>query len=242
MRIFWFSAFVLFGAVHIASAAAGDAASRGALEGQIAALLSYKTVVLPSLEEGGELRTESLPLAAATSGRVLTETTAFFEGCVLVVRLAKLVVSTEETAWRQRDKRLDLSLVETAPQVVEVKPPDATTLGLVGGSVTYQWRAGVGQRMESLRRLANDILDDAIARFPSDVATRLTWISDRYDEGLVDKVYLNAGVRTYYVNGEEITGPLLESPRFSLEGEQATAFVELVHRWQLSYCSQQSSV
>ncbi|HEV7275020.1 MAG TPA: hypothetical protein VGN80_01910 [Devosiaceae bacterium] len=95
--------------------------------------------------------------------------------------------------------------------------------------------------MRVLQRLARDILDEAYAKFPSDVATRLTWIAAQHEEQLVDKIYLDAGERTHYGNGTAISSPMLLSPRFLLEGQQAERFVELMYRYQESYCGERAS-
>lgn len=246
LRFRWFTALLLLGTTHVASAVAGDpspAAVRPVFEEQIAAILSERTAVLPPLAAGGEVRIEKVPLDAPTDGTVFTETTAFFEGCVLVVRLVHFRPIGGQTGWRQIETRVDLSLIETAPELVTTRPPSShPQFGPMGGSVRYQWRPEVQRRMKALQRLASAILDDAMAKFPSDVETRLTWIAKRHDEELVDKIYLNAGERTYFVNGEVISGPLLLSPLFSIEGEQAATFVNLVHRYQSNYCGERLSI
>lgn len=241
----WFAVLLLLCAAHGTSAVAGDtppAGDRRVLEGQISAILSSKTVVFPPLEPGGEVRTEVLPQASPTDGTVLSETSAFFEGCVLVVRLVHPRPIGGQMGWRQMDSRLDLSLIETDPKFVRIRPPsNQAPFGPRPSTVTYRWQADVEGRMEALQRLANDILEEAMARFPSDVATRLTWIAARHEEELVDKIYLNAGERTYYANGQEVSGPLSFLPIYLLDGQRAVLFVELMHRYQTGYCGERAS-
>lgn len=230
----------------VVSAVVGDplpVAVRPALEKQIAAILSEKTGLVPNLGTDGEVGVRKTPLDAPTDGTVLTETTASFEGCVLVVRLVASHPPAEQTGWRQMETRLDLSLIQTAPELVETRAPsNHPKFGPTGGSVTYRWQPEVERRMRALQRQAKEILKDAMLRFPSDVEARLTWIASRHDEELVDKIYENAGKRTYYVNGEVISAPLPLSPRFSIEGEQAATFVNVVHRYQSNYCGKQLSI
>lgn len=246
MGLRWTAALLFLCAAHFASAVAGEAplaTDRQVLEGQIAAILSEKTVELPALEQGGAMRTERLPLTAPTDGKVLDETTAFFEECVLVVRRVLHRPIGGETSWRKMDMRLNLSLIEAQPERVRIRPPTKSQaqFGTIKGSVIYQWRPEVERRMEVLSQLAGSILEEAVARYPSDVATRLTWIAAQHEKKLVDKIYLDAGERLYYGNGTEISRPLSLSPIFLLEGQPATMFVELMHRYQESYCGERAS-
>ncbi len=98
MRFRWFTALVLLGMTLVVSAVVGDplpVAVRPALEKQIAAILSEKTGLVPNLGTDGEVGVRKTPLDAPTDGTVLTETTASFEGCVLVVRL----VASDVAPW-----------------------------------------------------------------------------------------------------------------------------------------------
>jgi hypothetical protein len=237
----WFASLLLVAVAYAVPAVAQHspaAESRRVLEEQIAAILSSKTVRLPALEAGGEARFETLPLTSPTSDRVLDETTAFFEKCVLVVRL----VQHHPLDWRQMDTRLDISLIVAEPERVKIRPRSVhPQLGPMGGSIIYRWRPEVERRMKVLQRQAREILDEAMERFPADVETRLAWIAARHDKELVDKIYLDAGRRVYYDNGVEISEPESWSPMFHLEGERAATFVELVHRYQTSYCGERLS-
>lgn len=230
--------------LHSVAAVADETRPDGAqhvLAQQITALLSHKTVALPAFEPGGEPRSEVVPLASP-DGRPLNETTASFEGCVLVVRFRHLIPVPAPAGARQIDDRVDISLIDTAPESIEIISPSDTGQPHMPGTVKYEWRPDVQRRMEKLQRLAEEIEEEAVTKFPAEVETRLRWIAGQYEEKLTDKIYLNSGQRTYFANGAEISEPLPWSPRFQLEGEHAAAFVELLHRYQASYCGEQLPV
>lgn len=213
------------------------AADRIKLEEQIIAILYKKDVALPPAEEGGRRQIETFFADVPTDGRLLTERTAVFEGCVLVVRIMDHTPGEDIGGWWQSDERTNLAFIVTEPSLVEIDTRSYAELGRPWGSVSFDWKPEIEQRLQPMRRLASDILDEAITLYPSDLATRLPWLAKRYREELTDKIFLEAGSYTYHVGGAEIAAPSVFSPMmYLIKKELAASFVDLIHQYQTNYC------
>lgn len=169
-----------------------------------------------------------------SEGKLISEWTADFEGCVLVQYLTRSEVLVQE-------ERTDLSYPLTEPAAVRVQPPPPEYESLGGTSIAFPYEGSISRRLKRMYDLASDILDKAYVLFPDDVPSRLVWLSQKYESDLSDKIYLNAGEIIYHEDGVIIASPgldgLLGRHRFHIHPDDASEFAELIHRYRSAYCA-----
>lgn len=194
--------------------------------------------VLPRLEIEA-LVAEILQRTGERDGVVMSETSAFFEGCVLVKRLNRFKERCSYAGYWQRDDRIDLRYLITHPSSVETQPPsDNPRFTFLGARVKYEFEPDISDRLRILYRQYRRIGDAEINRYPADVELRLQVIADRIENELLDQVYLDAGKKTSYCSGLETSAPIDgDNLIFFVDPLRADEFVDLIHMYSSRYCS-----
>lgn len=163
-----------------------------------------------------------------TGGRLVSETTVGFEGCVLVERFRR-------PAGIVHEKRINIGFLNTSPPQVETSPVpnNRDPEGII---VSVSFRRDVSERLRKLNVQAGEISDQGYEQFPQDVPARLDWLSQQYDEKLRDKIYFRAG-ETSHQNGLSVTSPFSGDPyRFHPAREKAEFFIYLLDYYKESFC------
>lgn len=231
--------------------------NRKETEQELADMLYSKRVVFPPEDpeklraaiENRELKTYTFYSDIKTAGRIVSETTVNFEGCVMVQRLRRprLVVSNRETfsVWFLIEDRINVGFLNTYPPQIVTRPRTGGSASPENGGsaspevwINVPFRGDIADRLNKLNRQERTIRDEGYMLFPDDVPARLSWFSREYDTKLTDKIYLQAGETTYFEGGVSITTPVSYDLLFSLPRSKSEHFIYLLHYYTENFCDE----
>lgn len=205
--------------------------SRTELEHQISSILSSHTYFDAS---GGTASVHIWGDAPHASAALLAETTAHFEGCVVVIRLERPGLCRVGSSWYGKEEWIDLSFLADGAKV----SPPLSGYESLGATVQYDFRPEIAGQLVGIADRSARIFDEA--HFPADIPARMLWLEDALASNLEGPTFKGAQIRTAACPGygEGFAEPLLNSSlhTFQVDPKRSEEFVTLVRTYKNMHC------